>query len=198
MAMLSFEKKYRVRGGTLIGGDLFDFWVGPFYVGFFGVATFFFAILGTLLIVWGATLPESRASDLQYLADQHRSPGSQLRLGMAPLDQGGLWQSLPSARYRRVRFLGASRGRNLPQARDRLPRSLRIRLRHRRLLHARGDSPDPDGCMGSWIPLRNPESFGLGLECGLPIPALPLQPGPHAGDHLLLHDMSWRWRCTAR
>ncbi|MFM1922179.1 MAG: hypothetical protein RL019_19, partial [Pseudomonadota bacterium] len=26
MAMLSFEKKYRVRGGTLLGGDLFDFW----------------------------------------------------------------------------------------------------------------------------------------------------------------------------
>jgi hypothetical protein len=24
MAMLSFEKKYRVRGGTLLGGDLFD------------------------------------------------------------------------------------------------------------------------------------------------------------------------------
>ncbi len=39
MAMLSFEKKYRVGGGTLIGGDLFDFWVGPFYVGFFGVTT---------------------------------------------------------------------------------------------------------------------------------------------------------------
>jgi len=34
MAMLSFERKYRVRGGTLVGGDLFDFWVGPFYVGF--------------------------------------------------------------------------------------------------------------------------------------------------------------------
>ena len=39
MAMLSFERKYRVRGGTLIGGDLFDFWVGPFFVGFFGVTT---------------------------------------------------------------------------------------------------------------------------------------------------------------
>ena len=39
MAMLSFEKKYRVRGGTLLGGDLFDFWLGPFYVGFFGVLT---------------------------------------------------------------------------------------------------------------------------------------------------------------
>ena len=34
MALLSFERKYRVRGGTLIGGDLCDFWVGPFYVGF--------------------------------------------------------------------------------------------------------------------------------------------------------------------
>jgi hypothetical protein len=43
MAMLSFERKYRVRGGTLVGGDLFDFWVGPFYVGFFGVTTIFFA-----------------------------------------------------------------------------------------------------------------------------------------------------------
>ena len=47
MALLSFERKYRVRGGTLIGGDLFDFWVGPFYVGFFGVTTIFFAALGT-------------------------------------------------------------------------------------------------------------------------------------------------------
>ena len=56
MAMLSFERKYRVRGGTLIGGDLFDFWVGPFYVGFFGVTTTFFALLGTALIVWGAAI----------------------------------------------------------------------------------------------------------------------------------------------
>jgi len=55
MAMLSFERKYRVRGGTLTGGDLFDFWVGPFYVGFFGVTTLFFATVGTLLIVWGAS-----------------------------------------------------------------------------------------------------------------------------------------------
>jgi len=47
MAMLSFEKKYRVRGGTLIGGDLFDFWVGPFYVGFFGVTTALFARLSS-------------------------------------------------------------------------------------------------------------------------------------------------------
>ena len=42
VAMLNFERKYRVRGGTLVGGDLFDFWVGPFYVGFFGVTTIIF------------------------------------------------------------------------------------------------------------------------------------------------------------
>ncbi|MFM8757613.1 MAG: hypothetical protein ACKODU_11520 [Limnohabitans sp.] len=56
MAMLSFEKKYRVRGGTLVGGDLFDFWIGPFYVGFFGVTTVFFSFLGTALILWGAAM----------------------------------------------------------------------------------------------------------------------------------------------
>ena len=56
MAMLSFEKKYRVRGGTLIGGDLFDFWFGPFYVGFFGVTAVFFITLGTLLCVYAAAI----------------------------------------------------------------------------------------------------------------------------------------------
>ena len=52
MAMLNFEKKYRVRGGTLVGGDLFDFWVGPFYVGFFGVSTIFFTVVGIALMLW--------------------------------------------------------------------------------------------------------------------------------------------------
>ena len=56
MALLSFERKYRVPGGTLIGGNMFDCWVGPFYVGFFGVLGFFFAALGTILIFYGATL----------------------------------------------------------------------------------------------------------------------------------------------
>lgn len=93
MAMLSFEKKYRVRGGTLIGGDLFDFWVGPFYVGFFGVTTFIFASLGTLLIVWGATLgptPELQSYNLWQISIA--PPDLSYGLGMAPLKEGGLWQ----------------------------------------------------------------------------------------------------------
>lgn len=93
MAMLSFEKKYRVRGGTLIGGDLFDFWVGPFYVGFFGVTTFIFASLGTLLIVWGATLgptPELQSYNIWQISIA--PPDLSYGLGMAPLKEGGLWQ----------------------------------------------------------------------------------------------------------
>ena len=56
MALLTFEKKYRVPGGTIIGGNLFDFWLGPFYVGFFGLSVAFFALLGTFLIFYGASM----------------------------------------------------------------------------------------------------------------------------------------------
>ena len=56
MAMLNFERKYRVRGGTLLGGDLFDFWIGPFYVGLFGVLTIFFTLIGVSLILYGVAI----------------------------------------------------------------------------------------------------------------------------------------------
>lgn len=88
MAMLSFERKYRVRGGTLIGGDLFDFWVGPFYVGFFGVLTLFFAILGTLLILWGAHL----GGTWNIWKISIDPPPVEYGLAPAPLREGGLWQ----------------------------------------------------------------------------------------------------------
>ena len=88
MAMLSYEKKYRVRGGTLIGGDLFDFWVGPFYVGFFGVTTIFFSLLGTLLILYGASLQGTFNIWLISIAPPDLSYG----LALAPIKEGGLWQ----------------------------------------------------------------------------------------------------------
>ncbi|RTL72290.1 MAG: photosynthetic reaction center subunit L, partial [Hyphomicrobiales bacterium] len=88
MAMLSFERKYRVRGGTLIGGDLFDFWVGPFYVGFFGVMTIFFSALGTALIVYGAAIGPTWNLWQISIAPPDISYG----LSFAPLQEGGLWQ----------------------------------------------------------------------------------------------------------
>ena len=88
MSMLSFEQKYRVRGGTLVGGDLFDFWVGPFYVGFFGVMGFFFTVLGTALIVCGAALGPTW--NLWQIDIQ--PPPLSYGLALAPLQEGGLWQ----------------------------------------------------------------------------------------------------------
>jgi len=88
MALLSFERKYRVRGGTLIGGDLFDFWIGPFYVGFFGVVTTFFAALGTVLILWEA----SQGPTWNPWLISIDPPPVEYGLGLAPLNEGGIWQ----------------------------------------------------------------------------------------------------------
>ena len=88
MALLSFERKYRVPGGTLVGGNLFDFWVGPFYVGFFGVTTFFFAALGTILIFYGTAM-EGQWNPWLISIDP---PPIEYGLAAAPLLQGGLWQ----------------------------------------------------------------------------------------------------------
>ena len=88
MAMLSFEKKYRVRGGTLLGGDMFDFWFGPFYVGFFGVTTLFFSIVGTALIIYGAAIGPTWNIWQINIAP----PDLKYGLALAPLKEGGLWQ----------------------------------------------------------------------------------------------------------
>jgi photosynthetic reaction center L subunit len=88
MALLSFERKYRVRGGTLIGGDLFDFWVGPFFVGFFGVTTAFFSALGTALIFYGAAIGDTWNPWLITI----NPPDIAYGLSLAPLREGGIWQ----------------------------------------------------------------------------------------------------------
>ena len=88
MALLSFERKYRVRGGTLIGGDLFDFWMGPFYVGFFGVTAAICAALGTALIFYAASLGPTWNPWLISIAPPDISYG----LGLAPLREGGFYQ----------------------------------------------------------------------------------------------------------
>jgi photosynthetic reaction center L subunit len=88
MSLLSFERKYRVRGGTLIGGDLFDFWIGPFYVGFFGVVTAISAILGTALIFYAAAIGPTWNPWLISINPPDISYG----LSFAPLAEGGFWQ----------------------------------------------------------------------------------------------------------
>ncbi|NCO17732.1 MAG: photosynthetic reaction center subunit L [Alphaproteobacteria bacterium] len=92
MALLSFERKYRVRGGTLIGGDLFDFWVGPLYVGFFGVTTIFFSIVGVGLILWGAAIGHDGVQTWNPWTINIAPPDISYGLAFAPLRDGGIWQ----------------------------------------------------------------------------------------------------------
>jgi photosynthetic reaction center L subunit len=182
MSMLSFERKYRVRGGTLIGGDLFDFWVGAFYVGFFGVTTFFFSVLGTALILWSASQGDTWNVWQINIAPPDLSYG----LGLAPLAEGGDWQIITSAPS--APSCPGCSGRSRSRASwASAARALRVRRGDLRLRDPGGDPSLPAGRVGPRFPLWHPQSPRLGVERRLPVPALPLQPGAHAGDHVLLH-----------
>ena len=170
MAMLSFEKKYRVRGGTLIGGDLFDFWVGPFYVGFFGVTTAFFAILGTALIVYGASLGDTWNIWRIDIAP----PDLKYGLGLAPLKEGGLWQIIT------ICATGAFISWALRQAEisRKLGMGLHVPIAYGFAIFAYvspGHHPSAAARrLGPRFPLRHHRASGLGVERRLPVSALPL------------------------
>ena len=88
MSMMSYEQRYRVRGGTIAGGDTFDFWLGPFYVGLFGVTGAISSLLGTLLIIYGAAIGPTWA----LFKISINPPPISYGLGFAPMREGGLWQ----------------------------------------------------------------------------------------------------------
>jgi photosynthetic reaction center L subunit len=183
MAMLSFEAKYRVRGGTLIGGDLFDFWVGPFYVGFFGVTSIFFIVVGTLLCVWGAAIGPTWNLWQINIAP----PDLKYGLGLAPLREGGLWQLITIA------AIGAFVSWLLRQVE--ISRKLGMGM------HIPSPTASPSsrtsrwsscaraaGRVGTRLPVRHPQSSRLGVERRLSVPALPLQPAAHDRGDVVLHD----------
>ncbi|XBQ15408.1 MAG: photosynthetic reaction center subunit L [Oceanicaulis sp.] len=87
MALLTYEPRYRAAGGGLVRGTPFDFWVGPFYVGFFGVTTILFTIVGVTCLfldiaetgVWNVWQMTVAPPPLSY------------GLGWAPFYDGGSW-----------------------------------------------------------------------------------------------------------
>jgi photosynthetic reaction center L subunit len=148
MALLSFERKYRVRGGTLIGGDLFDFWVGPFYVGFFGVTTgAFFIIVGTAL----DRLRRCNRPNLEHLAISI-APPDLLRAGAGAAQRRRPLADHHHLRHRVLRVLGFARSRDLPQARHGLSCALRLLCRDLRLCHAGRDPAAAAWRLGTWFP----------------------------------------------
>ena len=187
MSMLNFEPKYRVEGETLVGGRLFDFWVGPFYVGFFGVTAAFFAILGTLLIFYGAAIGPT----WQPFKISIDPPDISRGLGFAPLKEGGLWQLIT------ICALGGVHVRGLC-ARSRSARKLGIGLPCADRVQFGGDlrvlrrwwcsGPMHAGRLGLWVPVWDHEPSGLGFERRVSVSTLSLQPRAHAGGDVLLHD----------
>ncbi len=149
MALLSFERKYRVRGGTLVGRDLFDFWVGPYYVGFFGVTGMFFTIVGTVLIFYGAAIGPTWNVWRISIAP----PDLKYGLGLAPLAEGGLWADHHHLRHRVFGSWAMLGGRNLPQARHRLSCALCLLDRDFRLCDAGSHPPGADGSLGPRLSL---------------------------------------------
>ncbi len=145
MSLLSFERKYRVGGGTLIGGSIFDFWVGPFYVGFFGVTTILCSIVGTALIFYGAAIGPTWAPLKISIAP----PDLRYGLGWAPLKEGGLWQLITIFATGAFCSWALRQVRDRPQARHGAAHAGRLLRRDLRLRVA-GDHPaDPHGRPGA-------------------------------------------------
>ena len=144
----------------MLGGDLFDFWVGPFFVGFFGVVGIFFTVLGTALVIYGAAIGPTWNVWQINIAPPDISYG----LKLAPLREGGLWQiitfcalgSFVSWALREVeicRKLGI--GYHVPVA---------FGMAIFAYFTLEVIRPVPDGGLGLRLPLRHPQPPRLGVQ----------------------------------
>ena len=160
MSMMSFEKSIE-SGGTLLGGDLFDFWVGPFYVGFFGITTLFFAVTGTALIFYGAAWATRGISGA--LISRHLICRT---VGLGSVEGGRTLANHNDLCHGCLCFVDSASGRNIEKTRYGLACSLRLLLRCVGLRDACHHSSDAARCLGSWLPLRHHESPRLGVNVG--------------------------------
>ncbi len=136
MAMLSFEKKYRVRGGTLIGATS----------SISGSARSTSASSGSRRPSSPCSHGDDRLrrrarSHLERLADLDRAARPEIRPRFRAAEGRRDLADRHRLRPRCLRLLGAARGGDLPQARHGLSRALRLRRRDLRLFLAGGDRP---------------------------------------------------------
>jgi len=88
------EKRYKKPGGTMMhaifGADPFDFWIGRFYLGTFGVISLFGIFFGVLFYFYQAWIVEGKYNILQARLDPPPiSAGLSL---MTPSEPGFFWQ----------------------------------------------------------------------------------------------------------
>jgi photosynthetic reaction center L subunit len=91
--MLEFESVYRKRGGTILaailgGWDPFDFWLGRFYVGIFGLVSVAASVLGIGIIA----LALAHNGDGDLLRANITAPLRSYGLGIAEFNHGGAWE----------------------------------------------------------------------------------------------------------
>jgi photosynthetic reaction center M subunit/photosynthetic reaction center L subunit len=100
------ENFYKRRGGTLMhalfGADLFDFWIGRFYVGTFGVLSLIGIVFGTIFYFYQAWIVEGAYNILQARIDPPPISAG-LRL-VTPSEPGFFWQLIVFAAT--LAFLG--------------------------------------------------------------------------------------------
>jgi photosynthetic reaction center L subunit len=90
--VLDFEDAYRKPGNTLLGQlfgvDAFDFWVGRFYVGLFGVISAIAIALGVAVLF----IAVGQYGDWDLVRANIPAPLREFGLGPAPFLQGGAWE----------------------------------------------------------------------------------------------------------
>ncbi|MGQ9903971.1 MAG: photosynthetic reaction center subunit L [Anaerolineae bacterium] len=97
--MLSFEAKYRreameVPGVPLLGLGLLKFWVGRFYVGFWGLIAIVFGLIGTGIWFWRVVLLDATGTGnpiINFVRGQIEAPSPDVGLGLTTDPSKGLW-----------------------------------------------------------------------------------------------------------
>ena len=94
LEFLEYEGAYKKPGNTLfsliLGDDPFDFWIGRYYVGFFGAASLVTIALGVTILF----IAVGQYGDWDLLRANVPSPDRSIGLGWAPFLHGGAWQSV--------------------------------------------------------------------------------------------------------
>lgn len=100
------EKLYKKPGDTLFhawfGADPFDFWIGRFYVGVFGIVSLIGIVFGTIFYIYQAWVVEGTFNLLQARIDPPPVSAG-LRL-MMPSEPGFFWQMI--VLFATIAFLG--------------------------------------------------------------------------------------------
>ena len=163
-------------------------------MGFFGVTTFFFAALGTILIFYGA----AHAGHLEPLADLDQPAALEYGLGLRTADwRAGFGRSSRSARSAPSSAGRCARWKSAASWAWAImcPFAFGVAIfAYVTLVVIR---PVLMGAWGHAFPYGIFSHLDWVSERRLRLRQLPLQPGAHDRGHASSSRPPWRWRCTA-